>query len=117
MSLLEIESALPYIHNMVGYNYRMTEMQSAIGLKELARMDTWHLPRRRRNAELLAERLANCPQILHLPIDTPERQNAYWLFPIILDTDALSCNDARAFVKALSTEGIPLRAGAVATML
>ncbi len=107
MSLLEIESALPYIHNMVGYNYRMTEMQSAIGLKELSRMDTWHLPRRRRNAELLAERLGNCPQILHLPIDTPERCNAYWLFPIILDIDALSCNDARAFVEALSAEGIP----------
>mgnify|MGYP000228789140 CR=1 FL=1 len=38
LSLLEAEQKLPYIHNMVGWNYRMTEMQSAIGLAELARM-------------------------------------------------------------------------------
>lgn len=35
MSLMELEGKLPYIHKMVGYNYRMTEIQSAIGLKEL----------------------------------------------------------------------------------
>ncbi len=35
LSLLELEQKLPYIHNMVGWNYRMTEMQSAIGLAEL----------------------------------------------------------------------------------
>ena len=51
LSLLELEQKLPYIHNMVGWNYRMTEMQSAIGLAELARMDTWNMPRRRRNAQ------------------------------------------------------------------
>jgi len=34
LSLLELEQKLPYIHNMVGWNYRMTEMQSAIGLAE-----------------------------------------------------------------------------------
>ena len=106
MSLLELEAVLPYIHNMLGYNYRLTEMQSAIGLKELARMDTWHLPRRRRNAELLQERLADCPQILHLPIDTAERRNAYWLFPIIMDIDSLDCN-IKTFTEALGAEGIP----------
>ena len=30
LSMLEMEQKLPYIHNMVGWNYRMTEMQSAI---------------------------------------------------------------------------------------
>jgi len=33
LSLLELEQKLPYIHNMIGWNYRMTEMQSAIGLR------------------------------------------------------------------------------------
>ena len=32
LNLMEMEQKLPYIHNMVGWNYRMTEMQSAIGL-------------------------------------------------------------------------------------
>jgi dTDP-4-amino-4,6-dideoxygalactose transaminase len=44
MSLLELEQKLPYIHNMVGWNYRMTEMQSAIGLAELERIDGWNMP-------------------------------------------------------------------------
>ena len=35
LNLLELEQKLSYIHNMVGWNYRMTEMQSAIGLAEL----------------------------------------------------------------------------------
>jgi len=38
MSLLEMEGALPYIHRRVGFNYRMTEMQSAMGLKELEKI-------------------------------------------------------------------------------
>ena len=45
LNLLALEQKLPYIHNRVGWNYRMTEMQSAIGLAELARMDEWNMPR------------------------------------------------------------------------
>ncbi len=106
MSLLELEAVLPYIHNMVGYNYRMTEMQSAIGLKELERIDTWNLPTRRRNGRMLIEALADIPQILALPPDSEEVQNAFWLFPIILDIEQLDC-DINQFTEALTAEGIP----------
>ncbi len=37
LNLLDLEQKLPYIHNRIGWNYRMTEMQSAIGLAELDR--------------------------------------------------------------------------------
>lgn len=106
MSLLELEAKLPYIHNMVGFNFRMTEMQSAIGLKEIERLDTWNLPNRRRNAKILDEALAGCPFIRRLPLNTPERENAYWLYPIILNMETLTCDIAQ-FVKALNAEGIP----------
>ena len=53
LNLLELEQKLSYIHNLVGWNYRMTEMQSAIGLAELGRMDSWNMPRRRRNAHII----------------------------------------------------------------
>ena len=39
LNLLELESKLMYIHSQVGFNYRMTEIQSAIGLAELERFD------------------------------------------------------------------------------
>ncbi len=106
MRLLELEEKLPYIHQRIGYNFRMTEMQSAIGIVQLGKMDTWHLPTRRRNAKILDEELEGEQYILQLPTDTEERKNAYWQYPIILDTDRLSV-EARDFFQAVGAEGIP----------
>ncbi|HUW60849.1 MAG TPA: DegT/DnrJ/EryC1/StrS family aminotransferase [Candidatus Bathyarchaeia archaeon] len=106
LRLLEMEQKLPYIHNMVGFNYRMTEMQSAIGLAELDRMDSWNMPRRRRNAGILLEELGEIPQILYLPVDTPHRRNGWYVFPITLDIDRMSC-DMGQFLEALGAEGAP----------
>lgn len=78
LNLLELEQKLPYIHNMVGLNYRMTEMQSAIGLAELDRIDSWNLPNRRRNARILIEALRERPEVKYFPIDTAERQNGWY---------------------------------------
>lgn len=106
MALLELEATLPYIHNTLGFNFRMTEMQAAIGLEALKIIDTWNLPRRRRNGEYLIQRLKDIPQIIRLPIHNDRIQNGFWLFPIIVDIDALSC-DIRQLGKALTAEGIP----------
>jgi dTDP-4-amino-4,6-dideoxygalactose transaminase len=104
--LLELEAKLPYIHNMVGFNYRMTEMQSAIGLIELARMDSWNLVNRRRNAEQLTKMLQSVEQIMFLPLDTKERENAYWMYPIVVDADKLT-KPIKEVVAALGAEGVP----------
>ncbi len=105
MSLLEMEQALPYIHRRIGFNYRMTEMQSAIGLKELERIDTWNLPRRRRYGEILISELSGCPQIKYLPVHNKEKLNGFYVFPIVLDLDRLAC-DKNRFLKAILAEGV-----------
>ncbi|HHY98342.1 MAG TPA: DegT/DnrJ/EryC1/StrS family aminotransferase [Firmicutes bacterium] len=108
MNLLELEEALPYIHNRVGFNYRMTEIQSLIGLKEMERLDSWNLKNRRRNGEFLIAALEDCPQIKYLPIHNEEgKVNGFWIFPIVLDLDRLTC-DKETFVNALAKEGIPV---------
>jgi len=107
LRLLELEAKLPYIHNSVGFNYRMTEMQSAIGLRELARFGSWNLPARRRNGEHLAKRLAGVKQIKHLPLDTQERRNAYWMFPLVVDIEQLGGKTIGEVVKAIEKEGVP----------
>ena len=107
LSLLEAEGALPYIHVRVGYNYRMTEMQSAIGLKELERIDTWNLPRRRRNGEILIEELKDCEEILTLPVHTKEKVNGFYVFPIVLNLEKLRV-DKKTILKALAAEGLPV---------
>ncbi len=106
LNLLEMEQKLPYIHNMVGWNYRMTEMQSAIGLAELERIDAWNLPMRRRNAYILIDRLKGLPQIKYVPIDTPERRNGWYVLAFSLDIESMSC-DIKQFVEAAAAEGAP----------
>jgi dTDP-4-amino-4,6-dideoxygalactose transaminase len=106
LNLLELEQKLPYIHNMVGWNYRMTEMQSAIGLSELERMDTWNMPTRRRNAHIIIDAIKDLPQVKYLPIDTKERQNGWYVLAFSLDIEHMNC-DIDQFVAAAGAEGAP----------
>ncbi len=106
LHLLELEQKLPYIHNMVGWNYRMTEMQSAIGLTELERMDTWNMPNRRRNAHIIIDAVKDLPQMKYMPVDTPERQNGWYVMAFSLDIESMRC-DITEFVAAAGAEGAP----------
>jgi len=106
LNLLEIEQKLPYIHNMVGWNYRMTEVQSAIGLAELERMDSWNLPTRRRNAHIIIDAVRDLPQVKYVPIDTDERRNGWYVLAFSLDIESMGCDIGR-FVAAAGAEGAP----------
>ena len=106
LGLLELEQKLPYIHNMVGWNYRMTEMQSAIGLAELERIDTWNLPRRRRNAHIIIDSIKDLPKVIFAPLDTEERRNGWYVLAFSLDIENMNC-DINQFVTAGSAEGAP----------
>jgi dTDP-4-amino-4,6-dideoxygalactose transaminase len=107
LSLLELEQKLPYIHNMVGWNYRMTEMQSAIGLAELKRLDNWNLPNRIRNANIIINKIKDLPQILYRPVDTEERRNGWYVMAFSLDIENMRC-DIKEFVDAVVAEGAPV---------
>ena len=107
MRLLELEAKLYYVHKRVGFNYRMTEMQSLIGLCELERLDSWNLPQRRKNGRFLADALKGHPLVLSVPLDTPERENAYWWAPFILDSARLKV-PVKQFVSAVEAEGVPV---------
>lgn len=106
LNLLEMEQKLPYIHNQVGWNYRMTEMQSAIGLAELERMDSWNMPARKRNAHIIIDKLKDLPQVLYAPIDTAERENGWFVTAFTLDIENMKC-DIQQFVEAAGAEGAP----------
>jgi len=106
MNLLELEQKLPYIHDRVGWNYRMTEMQSAIGLAELARMDSWNMPTRRRNAHIVMDALGELAQVKYMPIDTGERRNGWFVMAFSLDIENMGC-DIHQFVAAAGAEGAP----------
>ena len=106
MNLLAMEEALPYVHTRVGFNYRMTEMQSVIGINELERFDDWNLARRKKYAKMYDEAFAGVSGIAKLPVNTKERQCAYWWYPIKLDLDKLDV-DAAEVCNLLKENNIP----------
>ncbi|VBB08531.1 degt/dnrj/eryc1/strs aminotransferase [Lucifera butyrica] len=93
-----------YWHPVIGYNYRMTNIQAAIGLGQLEKID-WHIENRLRVARLYRERLSSFRE-LTLPAKKPWAKNVYWLFTVLLNTDKISrdCVTAR-----LATAGIETR--------
>ena len=106
LNLLAMEEKLTYVHNRVGFNYRMTEIQSIIGIHELDRFDSWNLARRRSHAKQYDEAFDGLRGIKSIPVNTIERQNAYWWYPILLDLKEIDI-EAPAFSKELVALGIP----------
>jgi dTDP-4-amino-4,6-dideoxygalactose transaminase len=93
-------------HVRIGFNYRLTEMQAIIGLNELARLDAWNLARRRGFAKIYDHVFSQLPGVRCLPLNTPERRNAYWKYPLQLDLGRLA-GTAQEIREALLAEGIP----------
>ena len=106
MNMLALEEKLPYIHRRVGFNYRMTEMQSLIGINELKRFDNWNLARRLKYAKMYDEAFSGMKGIKALPVNTEERKNSYWWYPMLVDLGVLDC-DAPAILKELAASGTP----------
>jgi dTDP-4-amino-4,6-dideoxygalactose transaminase len=106
LNMLALEEKLPYIHNRVGFNYRMTEIQSIIGINELKRLDSWNLARRFKYAAMYDNAFKDLKGIKKLPVNTSERKNAYWWYPVILDTEILDI-DAPGMIGELHEQGIP----------
>jgi perosamine synthetase len=74
-----------YQHEVVGWNWRITEMQAAMGSVQLGKLDTI-LKRKQANAEWMAQRLDGLAG-LRLPVALPDRQHVYMLYTLLLDRD------------------------------
>ena len=94
-----------FLHTELGYNFRMTNLQAAIGLAQVDRIDD-HLARKRRMAALYSERLRDVPG-LSLPVELPGVKNVYWMYGVVLD-DQVPFN-AAALAVQLKKYGVDTR--------
>lgn len=92
-----------YHHVMVGYNYRMTEMQAALGLHQLERLEGI-LARKRENVAHLSARLEEIKGI-HPPYVAPDRTHTYMLYTIQVDQNVLGISRDR-LMEELRVRGI-----------
>lgn len=72
-----------YWFPIIGYNYRMTNIQAAIGCAQLENVE-WHIEQRRRVARLYRENLSG-NQSLTLPVERDWAKNVYWMFSIVMN--------------------------------
>jgi len=70
-------------HEELGWNYRMTNLQAALGCAQLEKLDD-HLARKGEIARQYDELLAGLPIQRPLPSDTASR-NCYWVYGLVLD--------------------------------
>ena len=72
-----------FIHEAVGYNYRLTNLQAAIGLAQVESAQRLIEMRRRMAAKYL-ERLKDLTEYIQLPAEKPWAKNVYWMFGVVL---------------------------------
>jgi dTDP-4-amino-4,6-dideoxygalactose transaminase len=99
-----------WVHESFGSNWRLTEMQSAIGRKQLAKLDEW-VKARRRNAAFLDGELKSIPA-LRVTIPPAEIFHSYYKYYAFIEPDRLKKEWTRdRLIEAINAEGIPCYSG------
>lgn len=88
--------------NMVGYNFRLGEIECAIGIEQLKKLKGF-VATRQRAAERLTQGLKGLSG-LRTPVIKPNCTHAYYIYPMVLDVDALGVSRDR-ICEALVAEG------------
>jgi dTDP-4-amino-4,6-dideoxygalactose transaminase len=95
-----------WLHESFGSNWRLTEMQAAIGRLQLAALDESVATRRRNAAQLL--RGLESLDAIRVPRPSDREYHAYYKFYAFIDPDRLKTGWSRdRILEALAAEGIP----------
>ena len=89
--------------NMVGFNFRMGEIEAAIGIEQLRKLPSL-LKSRQEIGIKLTRKLSEIYGLV-VPKAIAGRTHAYYALPIILELEKLKC-DRRTIVEALNSEGL-----------
>ncbi|MCX6570923.1 MAG: DegT/DnrJ/EryC1/StrS family aminotransferase [Candidatus Aminicenantes bacterium] len=94
-----------FYHTELGYNFRLTNLQAAVGLAQVERMEEI-IARKRWMGQAYTERLCDLSQII-LPVEEAWAKNVYWMYGLVL-TDDLQY-DATELAQRLRAESIDTR--------
>ena len=95
-----------FVHEELGWNFRFTNLQAAVGLAQLEKLDE-HIKRKRRIGKLYTELLTGIHG-LQLPLSiTDYAENIYWVYGIVLKGQVPF--DAKELMRRLKEKGIGTR--------
>ena len=94
-----------FYHTELGYNFRMSNLQAAIGVAQLERVEEF-ITIKRTLGEYYRQKLSNIPGV-RFQIEKPFARSVYWMYSIELD-EATGI-DAEMMMEKLKDEGIGTR--------
>ena len=92
-----------YFHDIVGYNYRMTNICAAIGCAQIEKVDEI-ITKKRKIANQYSTELNDLP--LQLPNESKDVFHTYWMYTVMLN-DADKRDDLRVFLREKRIETRP----------
>lgn len=72
-----------YFHTVLGFNYRLTDFQAALGIRQLRRLDDY-LTRRRTNAEILSAELSPLQGVIDVPATTADGRHSFNQYSVLV---------------------------------
>jgi perosamine synthetase len=100
------DDPLEFVHQEIGYNYRLTSVQAALGCAQLERLPAF-LATKRRIATRYAEALEELTGIQPMK-EAPWATASYWMYTILVDAEQCAI-DSRTLLKALAASNIETR--------
>ena len=99
-----------WLHESFGTNWRMTEMQAAIGRVVLRKLPTW-VAKRRQNAKILSDGFSELPG-LRVPLPDPSIGHSYYKFYAFVRPEKLRSGWSRdRIMSAINDAGVPCTVG------
>jgi len=100
------DDPIEYVHKEIGYNYRLTNIQAAMGCAQMEVLDEY-IAAKRRIAETYTTELAAVPGIEPMR-EAPWAVSTYWLYTVLVDATVYGL-DSRTLMKRLGESGIESR--------
>jgi perosamine synthetase len=100
------DPARRFWHSELGWNYRMTAMQAALGIPQVRRLSDL-VERKRRIGRTYEVAFRGFSQFEMAPVATPYVENGYWVFALVVSRSAGFTRDE--FMAALAEDGIATR--------
>lgn len=108
LKALAFGSTNKFMHQDIGFNYRMTNVQAAIGCGQMQVANTL-VERRREIAHFYSSALTKYTDRLMLPTEKPWAKSVYWMYHVVLRQDF--ARQRADIMAALKREGVETREG------
>ena len=100
------DDPVEYVHNAIGYNYRLTNVLAAIGCAQMEQLDSY-ISAKRKIAQRYQENLASLPGI-RLPLEAEWALSTFWMYTILVDAEVSGIN-SRRLLQELAKQNIQTR--------